>query len=231
MVLAVIVTSGSMLINDYHDYIRGVDTIESKPGRPLVTGEISPHLVKRALKWLYAVHLTGICLVTSAPTRLWVLGSTMLTYFYTPWLKPRMGLKNLWCGSIVAMALGLGAITIAGFVPGLAAVWRPMLVLLCGISHREAVMDIKDADGDAMAGVRTVAVVLGRSRALSVSLLPLALGTAAAAGGSYVAAAPLLVMASLAVRTRSRDFDAASLRLTIESAPLWLLCSMTPLML
>ena len=36
-----IVTTGSMLINDYHDYARGVDTPETKPGRPLVEGMIA----------------------------------------------------------------------------------------------------------------------------------------------------------------------------------------------
>ena len=38
--LTIIVTSGSMLINDYHDFREGVDTAETKPGRPLVTGAV-----------------------------------------------------------------------------------------------------------------------------------------------------------------------------------------------
>ena len=35
--LTVIVTTGSMLINDYHDHKLGVDNEATKPGRPLVT--------------------------------------------------------------------------------------------------------------------------------------------------------------------------------------------------
>jgi hypothetical protein len=38
--LSAITTAGSMLINDYHDHKRGVDTEWTKPGRPLVTGEV-----------------------------------------------------------------------------------------------------------------------------------------------------------------------------------------------
>ena len=95
--LTIIVTSGSMLINDYHDFMRGVDTIKTKPDRPLPRGDISPHMVKRALKWMYAAHLSLICLVDAAPTRLWVLGSTLLTYLYSqvgevpPGPEPRCG--------------------------------------------------------------------------------------------------------------------------------------------
>ena len=38
------------------------------------------------------------------------------------------------------------------------------------IWHREIVMDIKDMDGDASVGTRTVPVVYGRDRALTLSL-------------------------------------------------------------
>ena len=40
VLLTAITTAGSMLINDYHDHKRGVDTEWTKPGRPLVTGEV-----------------------------------------------------------------------------------------------------------------------------------------------------------------------------------------------
>lgn len=40
--LTILVTTGSMLINDYHDHKLGVDNALTKPGRPLVTGEVRP---------------------------------------------------------------------------------------------------------------------------------------------------------------------------------------------
>ena len=79
MMLTVIVTSGSMLINDYHDHKLGVDNEKTKPGRPLVTGEVAPDAVKFVLKWGYALHLTLLCLVDTASMRLWVLANTLLT--------------------------------------------------------------------------------------------------------------------------------------------------------
>ena len=42
-------------------------------------GKVRPESVKLVLKWGYAAHLTLLCLVDDAFTRLWVLGSTMLT--------------------------------------------------------------------------------------------------------------------------------------------------------
>ena len=77
--LTVIVTSGSMLINDYHDYKLGVDTAETKPGRPLVTGEVRPDCVKLVLKYAYALHLFLLCLVDTAYMRLWILANTIIT--------------------------------------------------------------------------------------------------------------------------------------------------------
>jgi len=40
---------------------------------------VRPESVKLVLKWGYAAHLTLLCLVDDAFTRLWVLSSTMLT--------------------------------------------------------------------------------------------------------------------------------------------------------
>lgn len=147
----------------YHDFKRGVDTIETKPDRPLPRGDISPHMVKRALKWMYAAHLTLICLVNSATLRLWVLGSTMLTYLYSQHLKPRTGIKNVVCALIIAMAVGLGGMAVGGFPHGLLAVWPSMLIIGAGILHRELNMDIQDMAGDAITGVPTVPVRVGRT--------------------------------------------------------------------
>ena len=150
------------------------------------------------LKWGYAAHLTLLCLVDDAFTRLWVLGSTLLTcaayhpqggtrptravallpcplplmsrsrslpatpaagrylissytyydrYLYSVHLKPLTGVKNLACAAIVAMAVGLGALSVGGggaaSLSSLAAVRRPMAVVGGLISHREMIMDIK----------------------------------------------------------------------------------------
>ena len=224
-----------MLINDYHDHREGVDTEQTKPGRPLVTGEVRPDAVKLVLKYAYAVHLTLLCLVDSATMRLWVLANTMLTYLYSVHLKPCTGLKNLVCAAIVSMAVGLGAVAMGG-ATALRSVVRPMVAVGGLIWHREIVMDIKDMDGDASVGTRTVPVVFGRDRALSLSLLPLAAGILAAVSSprslaAALASSSLVVQAAFALRARARGYDPPSLKCAIELAPLWLLVSLLALCL
>ena len=73
----------------------------------------------------------------------------------------------------VSMAVGLGAMAVGGGAGGLSRVWRPMVAVGGLIWHREMVMDIKDLDGDRVAGVRTVPVLLGANAALLASLVPI----------------------------------------------------------
>ena len=235
VLLTVIVTSGSMLINDFYDHRDGVDTPLTKPGRPLVTGEVRPASVKLVLKWAYAAHLTLLCLVDSALVRLWILANTLLTYLYSVHLKPLTGVKNAVCAAIVAMAIGLGALAVgdAG-AASLGAVWRPVAAAFGLIFHREMVMDIKDREGDTLAGVRTVAVAFGARRALLLSLLPLAAAAAAAATApgtraAAVACGSLLVQGAFALVALARGFSPSSLGTAIELAPVWLLSSLVAL--
>lgn len=233
--LTVIVTTGSMLINDYHDFREGVDTPETKPGRPLVTGQVRPATVKLVLKWAYALHLTLLCLIDSALMRLWVLANTLLTYLYSVHLKPITGVKNLVCAAIVSMGLGLGAVAQGGGgAAPLQAVWRPMAAVAGLIWHREILMDISDVEGDALVGVRTLPVVLGPAAALRLSLLPLAAAIAAAGSISSparaaVAAAPLLAQAASTVAAGRRGLDPPSLVGPIEWAPYLLLVTLLAL--
>lgn len=232
--LTIIVTTGSMLINDYHDHKLGVDNEQTKPGRPLVTGEVRPDTVKFVLKWAYATHLTLLCLVDTAPMRLWVLANTLLTYLYSVHLKPLTGVKNFVCAAIVSMAIGLGAIAVGGGSASVQAVWRPMAAVAGLIWHREMVMDIKDMEGDAMAGVRTVAVAYGAKKALLLSLLPLSAGVLAASTASglraaLVACLALVTQGGFALVAMAKGFTKPALAQAIELAPLWLLSSLIAL--
>ena len=234
--LTMIVTAGSMLINDYHDHKLGVDTALTKPGRPLVTGEVHPEAVKLVLKWGYAAHLTLLCLVETAPMRLWVLGNTLLTYLYSVHLKPITFVKNAVCAAIVAMAVGLGALAVDGTLACLAAVWRPMVAVAGLICHREIVMDIKDMRGDGLAGVRTLPVALGARAALQCSMLPLAVAVGAAATApsralALAATTPLLLQAVFALRALGGGFEPPRMVAAIELAPLWLAATLVALTL
>ena len=230
-----IVTTGSMLINDYHDWRGGVDTAETKPGRPLVTGEVRPETVKLVLKWGYALHLTLLCLVEPAALRLLVLANTLLTYLYSVRLKPVTGVKNAVCAGIISMALGLGAVARAagdGLHP-LRAVWRPLAAVAGLIWHREVLMDIEDVEGDSAAGVRTLPVALGVGAAARLALAPLlaAAAAAASAGGARgaLASSSLLLTGALAVRAQLGGFAPALLTQAIELSPFLLLVALSAL--
>ena len=226
--LTSITTAGSMLMNDYHDHREGVDTPLTKPGRPLVTGEVRPATVKFVLKWAYAVHLCLLCLLDSALMRMWVLGNTLMTYLYSVHLKPITGLKNVVCAFIVSMAVGLGA---GAGLEALKSVWRPMACVAGLIWHREILMDIKDLDGDASVGLKTLPVVFGRDDALLASLLPLALATGAAVTSrpAMLATAPLLLQARAALQAKHTNFQQPALSRAIERAPLYLLITLIAL--
>lgn len=229
--LTLIVTSGSMLINDYHDHNLGVDNEVTKPGRPLVTGEVRPSAVKFVLKWGYALHLTMLCLVDMVSMRLWILANTLLTYLYSVHLKPVTGIKNMVCAAIVSMAVGLGAVAMGGR-SALLAVWRPMAAVAGLIWHREIIMDIKDADGDASAGVRTLPVKFGKAEAHTLSYIPLAVGAglAATAGRPGLAAAGFLgLQGACSLTARVKGYTKGSLAVAIEFAPLWLIGALVSL--
>lgn len=240
-ILTVLVTTASMLINDYYDFRDGIDNASTKPGRPLVTGQVRPQTVKLVLKWLYALHLTLLCCVDSMVLRLSILANTLLTYFYSVHLKPRTGIKNAACATVVSMAVGVGAIARCGNGNGKAlaalnSVWRSMATVGGLIWHREIVMDIKDIDADESVGIRTVPVVYGKRAALWMSLVPLTGAMAAAASippflgtRSIMAAMPLVVQGLVSVWSGARGFDLFSLKVSIEFAPLWLALSLLAL--
>ena len=90
-------------------------------------------------------------------------------------------------------------------------------------------------EGDGAAGVRTVAVAVGKRRALLLSLLPLAAAAAAAAAEpsartAVAACGPLLAQGALALSSLACDLTPASLGRAIELAPIWLFLSVVALM-
>ena len=85
-----------------------------------------------------------------------------------------------------------------------------------------------------MAGVRTVAVAVGKKRALLLSLLPLAAAAAVAAAApsartALAAGGPLLAQGAFALSSLACDFTPASLGRAIELSPMWLLLSLLAL--
>ena len=170
----------------------------------------------------------------SCPPTLTAAHTCGRSYLYSMHLKPLTGVKNMVCAAIVAIAIGLGAITMGGGAQSIRAVWGPMTAVGGLIWHREMVMDIKDMDGDAMTGVRTVPVVFGARRALLLSLLPLSAALAAAAtaktgAAALAATAPLAFQGTAALWALMSGFARPAMVAAIELAPLWLLGTLVAL--
>ena len=138
-----LLTSTSMIVNDYYDAKLGIDfvdktdnddvnddndnalemagkkshDIDNKIFPALVSGQIAPPVVKEALNYLYAILLLSMTAVPGIVTRLMVIKGTMLTFYYTKFLKPSTGWKNVVCSFVMAispLASGLAVLSIFG---------------------------------------------------------------------------------------------------------------------
>lgn len=233
-VLVVLTTATSMLVNDYFDYGAGNDTPESNAQGALVQGLVTAETVKAVCKWLYALHLGLTLLVREPSVRLCVYLNTLATFLYSRHFKPVPLLKNALCATVIATTVALGATVVKGSMnAAVRSVWPLMLVVGCGIAHREMVMDVSDIEGDAKAGVQTVPVLVGARPALALSCAPLLLPIAAALFGkgiSMLAALPFVAMCALAAGAASHkvhsDASKASIGSAVELAPLWILLSL-----
>jgi 4-hydroxybenzoate polyprenyltransferase len=113
-----LVTSTSMITNDYYDAREGVDspydsrhplaaaaaaiTTLTHPGS--TTDSVIPlSVAKYFTKCLYAILLLSSAFVPSIMARILVLSGAMITYLYTVHLKPITWIKNISCAALVAL--------------------------------------------------------------------------------------------------------------------------------
>lgn len=184
------------VVNDMLD--RDADRL-NHPGRPIVRGALGAAESRRL-----AVALLVLCALLGlmAGWRMFLLATAglILSLVYNFWAKNRLLVGNL----IVALALALLFLTgycVSGggdlpVVPALAA----LLFLLA----REFLKALADAEGDRLAGRRSVALSWGRARVLQVCL-----------GLSALAAALLLVPAAASTDAAWRAAYLLTLVLTL----------------
>lgn len=235
-VLVILTTGTSMMVNDYWDHALNIDSEETHSDRPLVRKTLEPLTVKTTLKYLYATHLALILLVSTADLRMCIYLNTLATFLYSRVFKPLPGVKNIVCAAVIAMSIPTGAAVVSGgsVLAGVRVVWPLMVIVFSGILHREIMMDVLDAEGDAAAGIRTLPVLLGRQQAVLVAVFPLVAAAAvigAALPKRWAAAGPLGVMAGAAalvacgLAERSGNVPARRVSMLVELAPLFLLAS------
>jgi geranylgeranylglycerol-phosphate geranylgeranyltransferase len=152
------ILSSSMVFNDLFDM--PIDKI-NHPNRPLINGDVS---VKEAL--YYAASFVAITeSITHFMTprmRHYVRFSLMGVILYTPVLKRIPLVKNLFCASLVSLALGFSG-NADSVSPILACATQH---IFAGSLHNELLLDIRDRQGDAQHGIATIPVLFGNKVAL-----------------------------------------------------------------
>jgi 1,4-dihydroxy-2-naphthoate octaprenyltransferase len=188
LVVALALQVGVNYANDYSDGVRGTDAGRVGPVRLVASGLASPAAVRRAaMVALGVAGAAGLALTVAVGPQLLVVGAAAIAaaWFYTGGPRPYgyAGLGELFVFVFFGLVAGAGtayvqldrltALAVVASVPvGLLAV--ALLV----------VNNLRDVDGDAVAGKRTLAVRLGASttRRLYVACVvaPLALAGAVA---------------------------------------------------
>jgi 1,4-dihydroxy-2-naphthoate polyprenyltransferase len=179
--------------NDYSDGIRGTDTDRVGPFRLVGSGAASPAAVKRAAFIAFGVAAaTGLALIVATATyELLVIGAACIAaaWYYTGGRRPYgyRGLGELsvfvFFGLVAVVGttyVQTGRVTMAAVVGGIGCG-----ALACAIL---VVNNLRDIPTDAVAGKRTLAVVLGDRRTRDVYALLIA--------AAYVAVGVLVIVTS-----------------------------------
>lgn len=217
LVAAVAVQIAVNYANDYFDAVRGVDTHERLgPRRLTASGLVSPAKMRLATGLALAVaSVPGLALAWALGPQVIVVGlfcfAAALGYSGGPRPFASLGLGEVFVFAFFGLVGTVGAAYVqTSHLMGLAvALSVPVGFLAAAILLAN---NIRDVDTDATAGKRTLAVRIGRQRAvtlyagLMIGAFVVAVGTAAAywTWGPLVTlvAAPLVVKPIALVRTR-----------------------------
>lgn len=164
---AVIIQVGTNLVNDYYDFVKGVDVPEALgPSGVLKRGLLSPRAVQYGgIACFAAGSLIGLALVAAVGLPLLWLGlaSVLAGFFYT---ASPISLAYLGLGEVTVFVF-MGPVIVLGayYVQVAHWSWTPVLVslpiafLVTGILHAN---NLRDIELDRAHGKRTVASLIGR---------------------------------------------------------------------
>lgn len=153
----------AMILNDYFDI--SVDKV-NVPHRPLASGLVSPG---SAITLTVITSILGLIVsfFINLIAVLLFIGFWLIGFLYNWRLKEKGLWGNLLVSSSVAVTFILGGIT-AGHG------WSPVVWILSGMAFminlgEEIAADAMDMEGDSLRGVKSLAIKLGRKRALQIS--------------------------------------------------------------
>ena len=156
-------TGASMAINDYYD--REIDAI-NEPKRPIPSGRISPQSAVIFTVILSVLGLASSWQISMGAFIIAVFGWAVMMA-YSMWGKRTGVLGNLMVSSCISLPFIYGGL-ISGKI--LASLSFSLLAFLSN-TGREITKGIVDIQGDKSAGVRTIAVTRGATRAADIATL------------------------------------------------------------
>lgn len=168
LLVAIALQVGVNYANDYSDGVRGTDAARVGPARLVASGLAAPRAVLHAAVTCF-VLAAAAGLALAAVTTWWLLAVGALAiaaaWFYTGGNRPygyrALGEVSVFCFFGLVAVIGTVYVQTER-IPWLAvAVAVPMGVLICALL---VVNNLRDIPGDAAAGKRTLAVLLGEAR-------------------------------------------------------------------
>ena len=176
LIASVFIQMATNMFNEYYDFKRGLDTEQSIGiGGTIVRNGVKPKTVLNLAFMLYGISvLIGIYICMETSWMLAVVGvlSMMVGYFYTggPYPIAYTPFGELFSGVVMGMLLILIAFYIqTGTVTTEAVLLSiPSMLLVAGIMLAN---NIRDLEGDKEGGRKTLAILVGRSNAITILML------------------------------------------------------------
>ncbi|NYF25529.1 1,4-dihydroxy-2-naphthoate polyprenyltransferase [Sporosarcina sp. JAI121] len=176
LIASIFIQMATNMFNEYYDFKRGLDTEHSIGiGGTIVRNGVKPKTVLNLAFMLYGISiLIGIYICMETSWMLAVIGvlSMMVGYFYTggPYPIAYTPFGELFSGVVMGMLLILIAFFIqTGTVTTEAVLLSiPSMLLVAGIMLAN---NIRDLEGDKEGGRKTLAILVGRSHAITILML------------------------------------------------------------
>lgn len=176
LIASVFIQMATNMFNEYYDFKRGLDTEQSIGiGGTIVRNGVKPKTVLNLAFMLYGISvLIGVYICMETSWMLAVVGvlSMMVGYFYTggPYPIAYTPFGELFSGVVMGMLLILIAFYIQTETVTTEAVLLsiPSMLLVAGIMLAN---NIRDLEGDKEGGRKTLAILVGRSNAITILML------------------------------------------------------------
>ncbi|MEK3937557.1 1,4-dihydroxy-2-naphthoate polyprenyltransferase [Sporosarcina sp. FSL W7-1349] len=173
LIASILIQMATNMFNEYYDYKRGLDTEHSVGiGGTIVRNGVKPKTVLNLALALYGISvLIGIYICSETSWMLALVGalSMMVGYFYTggPYPIAYTPFGELFSGVVMGMFLILIAFYIqTGEITREAVLLSiPSVLLVGGIMLAN---NIRDLESDKEGGRRTLAILVGRSKAITI---------------------------------------------------------------